>query len=182
MGRSSSAATGMIAAFAIEFAPQMRANVVRHDITIPASVSSRAMRAHVSGDGTAGAENGRAGTEGTAVPGAVVRADSVVAPRTSATFPPSDALTASSFETPVCSETIVHDGESSLTNGRSARIVSVARTKRNSTCESKSSRAAEVIATGLRPASPTPRPFSRIAATRSGRTSSRVTSLSRASR
>ena len=120
---------------------------------------------------------------GVAEPGTGINADSVVAPITSATFPPSDAFTASSLETPFCSETITHDGSSALTNGRSARIVSVARTNTNRTCEANRSRADDEIATLRRaPSSASAKPRSRTAATTSGRISSIETSCSRASR
>ena len=68
-------------------------------------------------------------------PGASVCDDSVVTPRMTGTAPPSAVLIASSFPMPFCSETTGDAGLSSPANGRSARNVSTAFTKRKSAFE-----------------------------------------------
>ena len=68
-------------------------------------------------------------------PGPIVCDDSVVMPRITGTAPPSAVLMASSLPTPFCSETIGAPGLSSPANGRSARSVSTALTKRKSICD-----------------------------------------------
>ena len=74
-------------------------------------------------------------------PGPTVSEDSVVTPSTTGTAPPSAVLIASLLPTPFCSEMIGAAGFNSPANGRSARSVSTALTKRKSICEPKRSRA-----------------------------------------
>ena len=181
LGRSSSAATGLIAAFAMSLphrCGRMSYTVVAR---IADSSNKRAIRLHVSGEAPPLPTTVWPTPTGIAAPSATVSDDSVVAPSTSAMWPPSAVLIASSLPIPFCNEMIAVDGLSSPMNGRSARNVSVARTNTKSAATPNRSRGSLDAATCRPSPSPSRSPSRRIVSTTSRRTSNIDTSLRAAS-